>query len=216
MSTAVDPSKLRPLPTRAMAAFLAPGCPEVFHSIATPTEIWTADPYDVETIHAEAREAFERIAAPGRPHAAAAVRAVLVLQGEAGSGKTHLMRAFRTRADAGVGYCGYLQMTTEVSNYARYMLNNLIDGLEQPYAPDGPSRTGLGPAVGGAVWSWSRNCPRQSTEAFRDGEGRRDRLADDYADRLQADERFRGCDLELLRVMLHLERNETRGCAAGR
>ena len=34
-------------------------------------------------------------------------------------------------------------MTTEASNYSRYMLTNLIDGLEQPYDPTGPSRTGL-------------------------------------------------------------------------
>ena len=33
-------------------------------------------------------------------------------------------------------------------------------------------------------------------------------LADDYADRLKKVARFQGCDLELLRVMLHLERNE--------
>src|SRR5262249_28587165 len=47
-------------------------------------------------------------------------------------------------------------------------------------------------------------------EAFREGEGDPTRLADDYADRLQQTERFRNCDLELLRVMLHLERNEPR------
>ncbi len=47
-------------------------------------------------------------------------------------------------------------------------------------------------------------------DAFRDGESDGDptRLADDYADRLQTAPRFRGCDLELLRVMLHLERTE--------
>ncbi len=47
-------------------------------------------------------------------------------------------------------------------------------------------------------------------EAFRDGDSDGDptRLADDYADRLQQAARFRSCDLELLRVMLHLERNE--------
>jgi predicted ATPase len=103
-------------------AFLAPGGPEVFHSVATPTEIWRADPFDVETIHAPAREAFERLL-----HRAAHVPpppsgAVLVLLGEAGSGKTHLMRAFRTRAHAQtLGYCAYMQMTTEVTSYPRYV-----------------------------------------------------------------------------------------------
>ena len=135
-----------------------------------------------------------------------------MLLGEAGSGKTHLMRAFRTRAHGqGLGYCGYLQMTAEASNYARYMLTNLIDGLEQPYDPTGPSRTGLA-RLSAALLESVPGLSGIDMEAFRDGESDGDptRLADDYADRLQAAPRFRDCDLELLRVMLHLERNEPR------
>jgi hypothetical protein len=45
-------------------------------------------------------------------------------------------------------------------------------------------------------------------ESFRDGEGAPTQFVDEYADRLQNTARFRGCDLELLRVMLHLERAE--------
>src|ERR1700732_1262239 len=111
-----------------MAAFLAPACPEVFHSVATPTAIWQADPYDVETIHPEARGAFEHVLNRAGRTPPPRSGAVLVLLGEAGSGKTHLMRAFRTRAHGqGLGHCGYLQMTSEASNYARYMLSNLIE-----------------------------------------------------------------------------------------
>jgi hypothetical protein len=46
--------------------------------------------------------------------------------------------------------------------------------------------------------------------AFREGEGGYDPtlLVDEYADRLQSAPRFRGCDVELLPVMLHLERAE--------
>ena len=123
-----------------MAAFCSPGRNEVFASIVGTPQIWTPDPYDVESIHAEAREAFERLL--NRAAAGPTAGKVHLLLGEAGSGKTHLMRAFRTRAHAqGLGYCGYLQMTTEASSYARYMLAHLIDGLEQPYAPDGLSFT---------------------------------------------------------------------------
>src|SRR5437764_15368568 len=77
-----------------MAAFLAPACPEVFHSVATPTAIWQADPYDVETIHAKAREAFEHLLSRGGRTPPPPSGAVLVLLGDAGSGKTHLMRAY--------------------------------------------------------------------------------------------------------------------------
>jgi hypothetical protein len=193
-----------------MPAFLSPGCPEVFHSVATPTAIWQADPYDVETIHAEAREAFDQILYRGGRTPPPPSGAVLVLLGEAGSGKTHLMRAFRTRAHGqGLGYCAYLQMSTEASNYARYMLANLIDGLEQPYSPDGPSRTGLA-RLSAELLESVPDLTGSDIEAFREGEGDPTRLADDYADRLQQNEQFRNCDLELLRVMLHLERNERR------
>ena len=96
--------------------------------------------------------------------------AVLVLLGEAGSGKTHLMRAFRTRAHGqGLGYCAYLQMTCEASNYARYMLTNLIDGLEQPYDPEGPSRTGLA-RLSAALLESVPGLSGTEMEAFRDGE----------------------------------------------
>src|SRR5579872_6245286 len=127
MSTAVSPAEIHVADDPRLAAFLSPGCPEVFHSVAAPTEIWKSDPYDVETIHGEARAAFERLLHRAGRNPPPPSGAVLVLLGEAGSGKTHLMRAFRTRAHAqGWGYCGYMQMTTEASNYARYMLTNLI------------------------------------------------------------------------------------------
>jgi DNA helicase HerA-like ATPase len=193
-----------------LAAFLAPGCPEIFHSVATPTAICSADPYDVETIHAEARSEFERLLHRGSRDPLPPSGTVLVLLGEAGSGKTHLMRAFRTRAHVqGWGYCGYLQMTTEAGNYARYMLNNLIDSLEQPYAPEGPTGSGLG-RLSGALLEAVPNLTRDEQNAFREGEGDATKLVDDYADRLCSTERFYRCDLALVRILLHLERHEPR------
>ncbi len=210
MSTAVVPIAPPAGVDSRVAAFLAPGCPEVFHSVATPNAIWKADPYDVETIHAEARAAFEHLLNRAGRTPPPPSGAVLVLLGEAGSGKTHLMRAFRTRAHSqALGYCSYLQMTAEASNYARYMLTNLIDGLETPYAPDGPSRTGLA-RLSGALLESVPGLSGTEMDAFRDGEGdfAPTLLVDDYADRLQTAPRFRDCDLELMRVMLHLERTE--------
>ena len=208
MSTVVADVESPPALDPRMAAFLAQDCPEVFHAVATPTEIWKADPYDVETIHAEAREAFEHALNRASRTPAPPSGAILVLQGEAGSGKTHLMRAFRTRAHGqGLGYCAYLQMTAEASNYSRYILSNLIDGLEQPYDPSGPSRTGLA-RLSAAVLESVPGLSGSDMEGFRAGDCDTTRLADEYADQLQSAPRFRECDLELLRVMLHLERPE--------
>jgi hypothetical protein len=194
-----------------MTAFLARDCPEVFHSVATATRIWEADPYDVETIHAEARGAFEQVLNRAARTPLPPAGAVLVLLGEAGSGKTHLMRAFRTRVHGqGLGYCGYLQMTSETGNYARYVLTNLIDSLEQPYDPTTSARTGLS-RLSAALLESVPGLSWLEMDAFREGEGEDPtRLVDDYADRLQQAPRFRDCDIELLRMMLHLERTESR------
>ena len=78
-----------------MAAFLAPDCPEVFHSVATPTAIWKADPYDVETIHAEARAAFEHLLNRG-PDSSASVRS--------GLGIARRSRQRQDALDAGVSH----------------------------------------------------------------------------------------------------------------
>ncbi len=211
MTTAIATQKPEVAIDPRLEAFTRYGAPEIFHAVATPTAIWKADPYDVETIHTEAREAFERLLNRGRRVPPPPSGAVLVLQGESGSGKTHLMRAFRTRAHGqGAGYCGYMQMTSEISNYSRYMLAHFVDGLDQPYAPDGPSRTGLARLSAGLL----EQVPGLSgvdLGAFREGEidGDPTKLVDEYADRLQATNRFRECDLELLRVLLHLERHDS-------
>ncbi|MEO2091681.1 MAG: AAA family ATPase, partial [Gemmataceae bacterium] len=109
-ATAIDPRT---------EAFCQPGGPEVFSGIVHGNQIWADDPFDVASIHAEAREEFARLL--GRASAAELppTGKTLLLLGEAGSGKTHLMRAFRAATHAnGSGYCGYLQMTTRTDSYA--------------------------------------------------------------------------------------------------
>src|SRR3954449_2212365 len=79
-----------------IAAFCSAERPEIFHAVAYRNDIWKEDPFDVETIHEEARAAFQRLVhrAAAQPRGAGSGR-ILLLLGEAGSGKTHLMRAFR-------------------------------------------------------------------------------------------------------------------------
>ena len=124
---------------RATAFCRADG-PEVFSSVAHGSQIHERDPFDVEAIHADAREVFHRqvvLATTPEQHQYGHGRTLLVL-GDSGSGKTHLLRALRHQVHSQrLGYVGYIQMTSEVGDYARYVLRNLIDSLEQPYdAPD--------------------------------------------------------------------------------
>src|SRR6516165_2608359 len=117
-----------------IAIFCSPQHSELFHAFAYAADIWKPDPFDVESIHPIAREKFTRIVdrvreASGRPGGR-----ILLLLGESGCGKTHLMRVFRNQVHSRKsGYCGYLQMTAYSEQYARYVLNNLIESFDKPY-----------------------------------------------------------------------------------
>src|SRR5262245_52457380 len=81
-----------------IVAFCRNDGPAVFSSVAYGSQLWERDPFDVESIQFEAREVFhdqvERAITPIQ-HQAGHGRTLLVL-GQSGSGKTHLMRAFRS------------------------------------------------------------------------------------------------------------------------
>lgn len=192
-------------------AFCSPAGAEIFHGIVGPNEVWKPDPYDVPEIHAEAREAFSWLLNRAVTEPAPDKGRILLLKGESGSGKTHLMRAFRgaTHAHA-LGYCGYLQMTSAATNYNRYVLSKLIDSLEQPYSDPDVSTTGLTRLSTGLL----ENVPSLS-------DAERAPLADgsledlhrsvfDLADRLIVQPRFRSCDLNLIRALLYLQRDDPR------
>ncbi len=134
MHTSIDPRQ---------TAYCSPSGPEVFSGIVHGNQIWTPDPFDVEVMHAEARVAFSTLLNRASDVELPSSGKVLLILGDGGCGKTHLMRAFRaaTHSD-GAGYCGYLQLSTETDHYARYVLSKLIDSLERPYK-SGQAETGL-------------------------------------------------------------------------
>ena len=93
-------------------AFRSPALAGLFHAFAYSSDVWKPDPFDVESIHAGVRRWFDRTLDRVLDPAAPAAGRMLLLLGESGSGKTHLMRAFRGRVHgAQRGYCAYMQMT---------------------------------------------------------------------------------------------------------
>src|SRR5690606_21013066 len=133
---------------------------------------------------------------------------ILLLRGESGSGKTHLMRAFRTRTHGrGDGYFGYMQMTT-ASSYGPYILRKLIESLEQPYSPYeyGDEETAL-MRLSTAV-AESAAIPRTRLEPLREGDLNADamsELVEELADAALHDPQLASVPLDLVRVLLFLQ-----------
>src|SRR5262249_33931028 len=117
-----------------VAAFCSPDPPDPFHAFAYASQVWKPDPFDVDSIHRGARGVLRRVVGQVLRPSGLAVGRILLMLGEAGCGKTHLMRAFRNELHAGGrGYVGYMQMTAYADDYSRYVLANLIESLDQPY-----------------------------------------------------------------------------------
>ena len=194
-------------------AFCSPDGSDVFHAVAHWNDIWRPDPFDVESIHEEARDVFRSLVARASTTPRPTSGRILLLMGESGSGKTHLMRAFRNWAHGERrGYCGYMQMTSAADDYGRYVLNNLIDSLSQTYYEPHGEATGL-KRLSTALAESSRSIPAERLMQLREDEldarclGR---LVDALADQIVEDERYDDFDLDLVRALLYLQRDEPR------
>ncbi|APR80581.1 Hypothetical protein A7982_05928 [Minicystis rosea] len=184
---------------------------EVFHSVEHRHEIWKEDPFDVPSVHAEARQEFERLVVRATTPFEATSGRILLLLGDSGAGKTHLLRAFRSHVHKNrVGFVGYMQLTSAANNYARYVLSNLIDSLDQPYDEPVDMRTGL---VRIAALLASRAFePKLAAMLRDDAELDDDEVADlvnTGVDRL-LEGAYRNADIDLLRALLFLHRPDPR------
>src|SRR5271156_2930151 len=153
-----------------VAAFCSLRCPGLFHAFAYANDIWKPDPFDVESIHRNAREQFQRIVGHVLEPSGLGNGRILLLLGESGCGKTHLMRAFRNHVHSRQsGYCGYLQMTAYTDQYGRYVLNNLVDSLDKPYEDSGSKTTGL-IRLSKLLAESCRGVTKEKLSQLRDGE----------------------------------------------
>ncbi|MEQ8762914.1 MAG: DUF853 family protein [Planctomycetota bacterium] len=196
-----------------IAAFCSSKSPEVFQSVAYQQQVWTPDPFDVEDIHGNARDAFERLLNRATTPGENAVGKVLLLKGESGCGKTHLMRVFRNRVhQQGSGYVGYLQMTSVVENYARYMLANLVDSLDKPYDGARGPMSGLR-RLSNAIAESPDVIPPAQLEELREADltgGQLGALVSRLADRVILQGGLGDLDLDLIRALFYLQRDDPR------
>lgn len=193
-------------------AFCSPNAPAVFSAIAHARQVWERDPFDAEGVHAEARETFERlverVSSPESQHHGR----ILVVRGQSGAGKTHLMRAFRSFLHGRRrGFAAYMQMTTRAEDYARYVLVNLIDSLERPYDPPEVTSSGL-ITLSDALAESSSAIPTERLQELRHGDfdlARADHVSP-LVDLLLEQPGYGDFDPDLLRALLYLQRRESR------
>jgi hypothetical protein len=199
-----------------LKAFRSAAGGQVFSFIAGQEDVWTNDPYDEESIHADARQVFAELLelAADRERNTRGRGRVLLLQGDAGSGKTHLLGAFRReveRRDA--GYFAYAQMTTGVPSLRQYLLRNVVDCLQR--------RSALG---GGDAWMRLSDAlverpsiPPEERDALRN--------SDDYApgligirarllDELKSDDPRQTIHADILNALLALQRRDGKTSSA--
>ena len=198
-----------------VAAFCSPLHPGLFHAVAYGTDIWRQDPFDVKSIHENVRETFAHLVDRVREPAALPTGRMLLLLGDSGSGKTHLMRAFRNQVHASHrGYCGYMQMTAFSDQYGRYVLNNLVESLDKPYYEPESSCTGLMRLSMKLAESITdddsaTSLLRQLREEDLD-QKTLDHLVSDLADRIIVDDRFQTIDVFLAQALLYLQCDDPR------
>ncbi|WP_164007122.1 helicase HerA-like domain-containing protein [Pyxidicoccus trucidator] len=193
-----------------LEAFLTDGR-EVFSSVQQGQHLWQADPFDVEALNAPARRAFKRLLERAASDTPPDAGRLLLLLGESGSGKTHLVRAFRNLAHGQrQGFVGYMPMTVDATSYDRYILSNLIDSLDRPYGGATGDDSGL-MRLSDALMA---NCKSAFAPLIPD----EDVLEDEelhgtihaVADELLEDARFQTVEVDLLRALIYLQRRDPR------
>ncbi|MFP2957017.1 helicase HerA domain-containing protein [Myxococcus sp. 1LA] len=185
---------------------------EVFTSVEQGQHIWQADPFDVETLNAPARRAFKRLLDKASSDSPPSAGKLLLLLGESGSGKTHLVRAFRNTAHGQhKGFVGYMPMTVDAAQYDRYILSNLIDSLDKPFDEAGDDDDSGLMHLSDALMARcnSAYALHLKDEQILEGEELHGTIRV-VADELLMDPRFRDVEVDLLRALIYLHRRDPR------
>jgi hypothetical protein len=197
---------------RRIQAFLAP-C-RVFSAVQQASSIFENDPFDVEAVHRDARKSFEQLVAQAtmRPYVPD-LGQMLVVLGDSGAGKTHLLRGFRRHVQEGNrGFVVYAQLQSRTEDYSRYLLFHLVESLSRRYSEQS-GRTGLRELAGGLL-RLARPPLRERLERLADdtwdASGNLADHVDELVNELLGIAELASFDRDLLRVLLYALRPDPR------
>ena len=196
---------------RATAFCRADGV-DVFGSVAQAAHMHIRDPLDVNSIHADARAVFENLLGHATTPSRHDRGRILLIRGESGSGKTHLMRAFRAMVHGPrLGFCGYASLTSDAGDYARYLLSNLVDSLEKPYDPPELGRQSLVYLSDGLAELGDAISPDQLERLRNDDLGHEQlgAFVGDLVNRLLRSESLGDVDVNVVQALLLVQRRDT-------
>ncbi|EPX56832.1 TonB-dependent receptor [Cystobacter fuscus DSM 2262] len=194
-----------------LKAFLTDG-EEVFSGVQQGQHLWKQDPFDVESVNATARRAFQRLLNRAVASPPPDTGKILLLRGESGSGKTHLVRAFRNLVHGRTqGYVGYLPMTVDTPHYGRHVLRCVMDSLDRPYDERVDETSGL-MKLSDALMGTCKSvfAPLIAAERILEDEELHEMVSTVAYELHREDPRFRAVSVDLLRALLFLQHRDVR------
>jgi energy-coupling factor transporter ATP-binding protein EcfA2 len=188
--------------------------PRVFAAITHADSVFEEDPFDVEEVHAEVRETFERMVGQAIDRDAQPDRGrILLVLGDSGAGKTHLMRAFRSYVHRGHhGFAVYAQLQSRAPEYGHYLLHNVIESLERRYGARSDDASGLLELARGLSRFLSDELQASVARLAEDDweSGALATHVNRLVDELLAHDKLARFDPDLLRVLLYLQCDDSR------
>jgi energy-coupling factor transporter ATP-binding protein EcfA2 len=178
-----------------------------FAPVQQAASVYDLDPFDVETIHQEARDIFESLVDRATTSRRTDAGRMLLVLGESGTGKTHLLRGLRNRVhQQRRGFVAYAQLHSTSADYSRYLLHHVVDSLSRPYSGPSGERTGLFELANGlpalVSGELATRIERLTDHSWEDPESLAE-YVNDLVDGLSEHKELVVFDSDLLRVLLY-------------
>ena len=179
--------------------------PDLFYFVEFTGDIFRPLPrcLDAPSIHSKARDLFENLVIQLSDTEKESGRILLLLGGN-GSGKTHLMRAFRSIThEFDYGFFAYMQATQSAQRLDLYVLKKVIESLEQPLLPPRKTET----ALQRFSMALARQLPKEVVSALQEAESGEsvgvlvNKAADQLVDKLNSPD----LHFDIIRALLYLQ-----------